>query len=459
MALSFTQFMTRTDYADVPQNVRRIMRRSLLDTIGVAIVGTTTEISRIVRHYATEFWGAAEGKPGARMICDGRRVSPAGAAFAGAFTIDSIDAHDGYSAVKGHAGSAVMPGMLAIFEERRDSGRPLTAQDLMVGMALGYEIGYRSGLAQHGTLRDYHSSGAWNAVGVAAAGARLLGLNEQGIRHAAGIAEYHGPRSQMMRCIEFPTMLRDGVGWGAPTGVSAAYMAAMGFTGAPALTIEADNARDWWSGLGERWETEETHYKLYPVCRWAHPALDAIKQLMTDNHLSYKDIARIRIRTFHNAVRLAGADPQNLDEMTYGMIYPAAVMAVRGQIGRCELREDVLTDPEIRRLARATELVETEQYTAISVRKRWADVSLLLKNGRELASDPKTPRGDPDDPLTDAEISLKFHAFTEGLIYPERARAIEEACGMFDQLNSSELNELFDLIFTATSAALPDAAL
>jgi len=66
----------------------------------------------------------------------------------------------------------------------------------------------------HATCADYHTSGAWTAVDVGAAGAKLLGLEKDRLRHAMGIAEYHGPRSQMMRCIDHPSMLRDGVGWG-----------------------------------------------------------------------------------------------------------------------------------------------------------------------------------------------------------------------------------------------------
>ena len=92
-------------------------------------------------------------------------------------------------------------------------------------------------------------------MGVAVAVARMLGATEEEIRHAAGIAEYHGPRSQMMRCIDHPTMLRDGVGWGAPAGVSAAYLAKSGFTGAPALTCESAEAAPYWAGLGDAWHT------------------------------------------------------------------------------------------------------------------------------------------------------------------------------------------------------------
>ncbi len=453
MSQCFTDFMVDTSYDDIPEDVRNVMRRSLLDTIGVAVIGSTTEISRIARRYADEFWNAPPGKPGARMIVDGRRVSPAGAAFAGAFTIDSIDAHDGYCAVKGHAGSAVLPGILAVFDERREAGNPLSAKDFMLGQTLAYEIGYRSGLTMHGTVSDYHTSGAWNAVGVASAAARLLGLDREGIRQAAGIAEYHGPRSQMMRCIDFPSMLRDGVGWGAPTGVASAYMARMGFVGAPAITIEGEEAKPWWDDLGTRWDVNETHYKLYPVCRWAHPSLDAISELMSTHNLTHHDIEKMRIQTFHYATRLAGAEPKNLDELTYSIIYPAAIMAVRGKIGREEILDEILHDPEIHRLAQATDLVESEHYTKISVRKRWADVTLFLKDGRTIVSEPKSPRGDPDDPLSDQEISDKFRLLTDGLIEKARARDIEEACPEFDKLSVKDFNRLLDNIYAATANA------
>ncbi|NOZ42283.1 MAG: MmgE/PrpD family protein, partial [Alphaproteobacteria bacterium] len=229
-----------------------------------------------------------------------------GAAMAGAFTIDSVDAHDGYSKVKGHAGSGVFPAVMAVIDDLHHQGKVVSGRDILVATAIGYEVGYRSGLCLHATVPDYHTSGAWTAVGAAAAVAWLLKMDEAQIRHAVGIAEYHGPRSQMMRCIDYPTMLRDGVGWGAPSGVSAAYMAQLGFTGAPAITTEGDAAEPYWNDLGERWEVINTHYKAYPVCRWAHPAIDAVHDLMLEHNIHSRDIVRARINTFHYATRLAG---------------------------------------------------------------------------------------------------------------------------------------------------------
>lgn len=448
MAQPASEFVRDLRYRDIPREVLAVMRRSLLDTIGVAALGSSTRLGGIVRKFALGHMPAGPDGPAARLLFSGHRVSPMGAAMAGAFAIDSIDAHDGYSKVKGHAGSGVLPAVLAVVDDLRRQRKPVSGTDLLTALTIAYEVAYRSGLCMHGTVPDYHTSGAWTAVGAAAAAARLLGLDGEHIRHAMGIAEYHGPRSQMMRCIDHPTMLRDGVGWGSPAGVSAAYMAELGFTGAPAITTEGQDALPYWHDLGERWEVLNTHYKAYPVCRWAHPAIDAVQDLMRDNQLRSSDIERARIKTFHYATRLAGHAPKTVDELTYGLAYPFAIMAVHGTIGPLQLRESILQDPEVRRISLATELVDDPHYSRISVDKRWADVTLYLKDGREIQSDPRTPRGDPDNPLSDQEISAKFHLLSDEIIGAGRANRIEQQVVRVSE-DDFDLDGWLDLVLAA----------
>ena len=159
---------------------------------------------------------SADVRTTAGLMFDGRRVSLVGAALANGMTIDAFDAHDGHVLTKGHAGAAVLPGALAFAEA---AGGSIAGQDFIADLVVGYEVAIRAGIATHRTAPDYHTSGSWNALGVAAIGARRLGLDAAQTREALGIAEYHGPRSQMMRCIDFPTMVKDGSGWGAMTGV------------------------------------------------------------------------------------------------------------------------------------------------------------------------------------------------------------------------------------------------
>src|SRR5215472_1420762 len=178
-------------FGDLPADVVAQARRCLLDLIGVAAAGAQTELARIATRFAVSQLGDARGP---RLLFDGRRASLSGAAFAGANMLDSFDAHDGHALTKGHAGAAILPTVLALAD-----AQPINGAELLSLLVIGYEIAIRAGIALHGSAADYHTSGAWNALGCAAVCARALGLSEEQTRHALGIAEYHGPRSQMMR--------------------------------------------------------------------------------------------------------------------------------------------------------------------------------------------------------------------------------------------------------------------
>lgn len=444
MPLPFDQFAATLGYDDLPEDLLWTLRRSFTDTMGTAAVASTTEMADFARRGALALFGAGSAGS-ARILMHGGTVSPAGAAMAGAFTIDAVDAHDTTSPCKGHVGSAVFPALLALADA---SKRPITGAEFAVWLAIAYEVSSRAGLAQHETCADYHTSGAWTATGVATAAARALGLDRAQIRHAAGIGEYHGPRSQMMRCIDYPTMVRDGVGWGAPSGLTAAYLAREGFTGAPALTCEQTPA--FWDDLGTGWRTvEDTSYKPYPCCRWAHPSIDAAADLMAQHGLHAGDVAAVEIKTFHNATRLAGHTPKSLCEFSYSIAFPVACMIVRGQIGVSELQPDTLTDPEILRVSQAVELIDDDHYTKISVGKRWAEVTIRTQDGRAFSSPPRSPRGDRDQPLSDAQISDKFHLFSDPVIGQDRANELEALSGRFDSLDAVEFRRLMDLCLTA----------
>ncbi|MBT5570819.1 MAG: MmgE/PrpD family protein, partial [Alphaproteobacteria bacterium] len=175
MTISFETFGDELTYDALPVEVLAILRRSFTDTIGVAAVGSTTPLSKIARRVAPMLFGSGTAGT-SRMLMDGTAVSPAGAAMAGAFTIDSIDAHDGTTPCKGHAGSAIFPAMIALAQA---TDKEIDGKSFAEILALAYEFSYRAGLVQHATCPDYHTSGAWTAVGVAAAGAKLLGGNAE----------------------------------------------------------------------------------------------------------------------------------------------------------------------------------------------------------------------------------------------------------------------------------------
>lgn len=416
---SFQSFLHKTSYDDLPKEVVTFSKRCLLDLVGILISGKTTKLSTLICNHASEQFGV--GSKASSILLDGRRVSPAGAALANGMTIDSIDAHDGYKPTKGHVGCHVLPTLLALCEaEQKMDGKAFLAS-----LVVGYEIGSRAGIALHASAPDYHTSGAWGAVTSAALGSRILNLDKEQTRHAIGIGEYHGPRSQMMRCIDYPTMLKDGSGWGAMAGVSATYLAQSGFTGAPAITVEGEDVKEYWFDLGKHWMILEQYFKAYPVCRWAQPATEAAIALTKENNIKSEDIKFIEAHTFLEGCKLATREPENTEQAQYSLPFPVAVSLVYGKLGAEEISQDKLSDKEVLRLSNSMKLIENDEYNAAFPAQRYAHVIIELLSGERLISNRHTARGDPEDHLTMEEIHKKFHVFASPVVGETRANEIE----------------------------------
>ncbi len=277
----------------------------------------------------------------ARILFDGRRAGIAGAAFAGASTIDAIDAHDGHVLTKGHAGVALLPALLACVDggigERRARRRPRVRRLPRAG------------------LRDRDASrhrAAFDDVPITIARAR--GTRSAARRSAARLMNFDASAACATRSgspniwdraarscasARSPTMLKDGSGWGAHAGVTAALLARDGFTGAPALTIERDDVAPLWSDLGQRWRIREQYFKAYPVCRWAQPAVEAALSLKRAHRFDADDIVAIGIDSFREAIDLGSRCrmPATTDEAQYSLPFPVAAALIFGRVGAAEI--------------------------------------------------------------------------------------------------------------------------
>jgi 2-methylcitrate dehydratase PrpD len=439
------RFITDTTYQDLPVAVRDMAKRCLLDLVGTAIAGTQTPLSCIIRNHAIRAFGASVDAPSARLMFDGRRASPVGAALAGGMTIDSFDAHDGHVLTKGHAGCAILPALLAVAETRDMSGA-----EFLVSLAVGYEIAIRAGISQHATAPDYHTSGSWNALGAAAIAAHLWGFDETQFRHAIGIAEFHGPRSQMMRCIDFPTMLKDGSGWGAMAGISAAYMAEDGFTGAPAIVVEGDNVKSFWDDLGENWRFLGMYFKPYPICRWAQPSVEAALMLRRRHNILPETIERVEIDTFDAGVRLNQHRPKTTEEAQYSLPFPVAAALVRGQLLPTDVAGESLVDSDILAMNDRIKPITVPEIDKLFPAERMARARIYLKDGTVFESELMTARGDAERPLSDAEITTKYHSVADDIVGREGAAALRHTIETLDSARS--VRDLLDLVLAPVDA-------
>lgn len=93
--------MHEYSYSDLPVAVSHQAKICLIDLVSVAAAGFHTPFSKIVRDHAAHFFAAGSDAPAARILFDGRRVSPVGGALAGSAMIESFDAHDGHAGAMG----------------------------------------------------------------------------------------------------------------------------------------------------------------------------------------------------------------------------------------------------------------------------------------------------------------------------------------------------------------------
>jgi len=387
----------------LPAMVYDLARTCLLDLLGVAAGATQTPLARIAREFVLS------QHPGTQpLLFSGATASSTGAALYGGWLIDALDAHDGHVLTKGHAGVAVLPGMLSLPEIRELSGRRFLGE-----LAIGYEIAVRAGISLHNSACDYHTSGAWNCLGVTAVAARVAGLSAQQLAEALGIAEFYGPRSQMMRCIDHPTMLKDGSGWGAMTGICATLLAKAGFTGAPAQLLQES---DLWRDLGSHWHFLDIYFKRYPVCYWAQPAVEATLSLRASiPHV--QDIEEIRVTSFHQAIRLHTCRPRNTEEAQYSLPWAVACAVQRGTVDQQSVVDD-LENPDVIGLAGSVRLCESTEFSEQFPAKRYATVTIRLKDGQELISDRFEARGTQANPIGRVELVNKFYELAQPVLGP-----------------------------------------
>lgn len=380
------QFVQHVTWEALPPAVQHVARLALLDTLGAALVGTSTPVSRITAGYAAETWPGDE----ATILLHGRRAAAIGAAFANGYAANGVDIDDCALYTKGHPGAQIMPTSLALSESLALSGA-----EMLAAMVVGYEVAHRAARLWHATHEVYQACGSWGSVACAAIAARLLRLNPEQTRHALGIADYHAPNLPMMRDIDHPAMVKHGIGWGTMTGITAAQLAARGFTGVPSL-LGLEEYAGWVGDIGQHYiMAGGLAWKDYACCAWDHAAMKAAQQLAARHSIHADGIARVHVEATHEAVRLGTKLPSTTEEAQFNLAWPVAALLIDGEVGPAQILDDRLQDPQVRSLAERVEVVESEEFNTLYRLAQRGDpggkyaarVSITLRDGRTFESD------------------------------------------------------------------------
>lgn len=398
-AVSFAHSATLTEG---PESVAEQVRIRVIDTLAAATAGYRMPGIDVTTGYVAD---QCDGDAATLLDASGTRRTVAGATLANATAANTLDVDDGHREVKGHPAAVVVPPALAAAE-----AADATVGTFLDAVYVGYELAVRAGLAIHATDGVYTGTGSWGALGAAAAVARCRGLSADATANALGDAEYHAPRTPIMRGVSSPGMTKDGVGWGAYAGAVAADLAERGFTGSGTVFDEEGVAVT--DTLDDRFHVTRGYLKPYPCCRWAHPGVDAVLELREARDLDPAAIEAVRVHTFAEATHLDARRPESIEAAEYSYPYPVAVALVRGRVSPAELRRDCREDPAVRRIADVVDL-----RTDPGIDERFPEECLARVEVETAAetyeSDLTRPRGARERPLSAAERTEKVTGFCE----------------------------------------------
>ena len=311
--MQLEQFVTTLRWEELRPETQEITRRCLLDLLGCALAGVQAEnfpslvdgIKKLDREETSHVWGS-EIKTGLSWSI-----------FLNAYTASFFDMDDGHRLAQGHPGAAVIPAALAVAASIGASGKAL-----LEAIVVGYEVAVRSALVMRALGGPRKGSGAWVGPGVAAAVARLMNLAPKIVLDAVGLAEYFALQAPQDRSASYPSPMKEGLSWGAYTGYIAAFLASQGFRGMRPYLGDSPFI----GSLSVNWEIEKVYFKRYACCRWAHPALDGLEEMLRKDPISWMEIVRIRVRTFEKATLLDRRDPAETLEAVYSI--PFALEAI-----------------------------------------------------------------------------------------------------------------------------------
>lgn len=415
------RFVAETRYGGLPAGVVEAVKLRILDLFAAGLVGY-----RVGAH--ARLLPLLGGRPQARVWGLGARLSVRDAVLANSFLAHSTYLDDGSRYTGGHPSSVVIPAAVALAEAQRAGGR-----DLIAAVAAGYEVFLRLGRAIYPSTvaRGFQSTAVLGAVAAAAAASSILGFAAGRAKDALAIGCNLGVGlKEALKCSGSQPLQ---VARAAEGGVLAALFAAQGAAGADSIIEEgfakafADSAAlgEVLAGLGARYRIFETYIKLHGGCRGNHAPVDVVQELARTHGIVAEEIEAIAIRV--DSVTFAGEihEPRTGEQAQFSVAFAVAVALLEGNASIFQYTDEKLADPRVRALMARIRVEPDRALDAGYPERRGAVAEIVLKDGRRYRGSIDNAKGEPEHPLSAAEIEEKFLTLA-GPVLGARARRVRE---------------------------------
>jgi len=421
---ALARYVVEARYADVPSAVRKEAQRTLLNWMGCAVGGSRHETLDAAIAALSPFSGPAQASVLGRRV----RMDVLHAALMNGISSHVFDFDDTHLKTVIHPAGPVVSGLLALSEFR-----PMPGADFLHAMILGVEVECRIGNAVYPAHYDrgWHITGTAGVFGAAAACGKALGLTEQQMVWAFGLAATQPVGLREM----FGSMTKSfHPGRAAQNGLTAALLASRNFTstevglegksGWANVLSTTRNYSEITGHLGMSYEIALNTYKPFACGIVIHPAIDACIQLRNQHTLTAADIERIDLRVHPLVLELTGKKtPQTGLESKFSVYFAAALAVVRGSAGMRDFSDENARDPVI--VALRDRVVATVDP---AVKEEQVGARITLKDGRVLNHFVEHVVGSLERPMSDAQLEAKFLDLTKGVLPDVQARALMAMC-------------------------------
>jgi 2-methylcitrate dehydratase PrpD len=409
-------YLVKAKYDDLPTEVVEFTKLCILDWLASAVAGRDKPPIHMIRQMVEEAGGHSQA-----TLVTGGKSSVLHAALVNGASSHIVELDDIHKASIIHAATVVIPAALAIAEWKERSGK-----DLLLAVALGYEVCYRVGEAVSPSHYYYwHNTATCGTFGAAAAAAKLLGLSEEQIVHALGNAGTQA--AGLWEFIEDGAMSKQlHPGKAAMNGVLAALLAEKGFTGAQRIfegrrgffeaMADKYDASKMTEGLGNTFKILENSFKIHASCRHTHPAMDLAKLLRNEKNIRPDEIRNIHVKAYQDVLNITdNPNPQTVYASKFSLQYCVALAFATGNTSLPDFNEDALHDQTIRNLMTKVCVTMDPDVQAAYPEKWGSKLEVELTNGEVVVLTTDYPKGDPENPVSSDELIDKFRVLTAAL--------------------------------------------
>jgi 2-methylcitrate dehydratase PrpD len=397
-------------FDNLPPEVVETTEKFILDTLGCGLAGAKAPgMKEVYDMFA--FWG---GRNEATVLGYGGKLPCPAAAFVNSALCHALDFDDTLDDAAMHCYVSALPAALATAEARDAGGK-----DLILAVVLGVDLTCRLGLAIKTPL-SWIRTATCGSFGAAVAAAKVLSLDEEGIRNALGVV-YSQTAGNAQCLLDGGLSKRMQPAFSARAGVVSAFLAERGITGAREIfegkygffNLYERGAYDRQAcleNLGRDFCGTKLSIKPYPCCRMTHAAIDAALAVREKYRFQLGDVDRVELFIAGMSKEMVGGpfeirkNPQV--DAQFSVPYTVAVALKKGKPVIEDFAESTVMMPEWKEITKKITVTADREIDARDIHR--ATIKVYLRNGEVLTHRVEAIKGHPRNPLSWEEVIDKF---------------------------------------------------